>query len=176
MKIKIILILLFALGVLGSLHAQQAPSDSLLMRKHGHLQFANTNENLKDSIVEKLLTVDDFALYQQARKNYKIAIPLWTISGTALGTAIALLITGIIFDAQYVPEYDVVETGVLILGGAAGGSLTIGAICFLIPAIVLTKRCNKTLDGIAQNYNQRKSSVSLKFGLTRSGVGLTLNF
>lgn len=156
--------------------AQQSPSDSLLMRKHGHLQFAGTNENLKDSIVEKLLTVDDFALYQQARKNYKIAIPLWTISGTALGTAIALLITGIIFDAQYVPEYNVVETGVLILGGAAGGSLTIGAICFLIPAIVLTKRCNKTLDGIAQNYNQRKSSVSLKLGLTHSGVGLTLIF
>lgn len=176
MKIKIILILLFALGVLGSLHAQQAPSDSLLMRKHGHLQFAGTSEKLNDSVVKNLLTADDFTLYQQARKKYKIAVPLWVMTGLGFGVATSLHLFGVISMLSDLNNPYGFLVGYLIWGVGFAGAAIVGTLAFFIPALKLTKSSNALLDSVISNYNQRRTSVSLNFGLTRSGVGLTLNF
>ena len=55
--------------------AQQTMNDSVMVRKYGHLQFENSKEKLSDSVVQYLLTADDFTIYQYARKKYKNAVP-----------------------------------------------------------------------------------------------------
>ena len=62
--------------------AQQTMNDSVMVRKYGHLQFENSKEKLSDSAVCRLLTSNDFALYQKARKQYKASIPLWSLYGS----------------------------------------------------------------------------------------------
>lgn len=156
--------------------AQQSPSDSLLMRKHGHLQFAGTNEKLNDSVVQNLLTADDFTLYQQARKKYKIAVPLWVMTGLGFGVATSLHLFGLISMLSDLNNPYGFLVGYLIWGVGFAGAAIVGTLAFFIPALKLTKSSNALLDSVISNYNQRRTSVSLNFGLTRSGVGLTLNF
>ena len=57
-----------------------------------------------------------------------------------------------------------------------GGFCVAGAIMYAIPATILTISSHRNLNAAVDGYNQRSSDVTLNFGATNNGIGLTLNF
>ena len=118
----------------------------------------------------------DFTIYQYARKKYKNAVPLWVMTGVGLGVATSLHLYGLVAWLASKDSPFSFFVGYMIFGLGFAGVAVVGTLGFFIPAIILTKDCNKKLGEIVDNYNQRNNPVSLKFGFNSLGVGLTLNF
>ena len=171
---KVVLLIVLMLSAWFAI-AQQTPSDSLLMRKHGHLQFAGTSEKLNDAEVQSLLISSDFTKYKQARKEFIASIPLWALTGVVGGAAIYWMCMGI--DGDIHAGYhgsDIYSTG--MVGWMIAGFTSLLFLAPFIPALVLTIDSYKKLNRVANNYNMGYSPVSFKFGLTTSGIGLSLTF
>ena len=164
---KIVLLIVLVLSAWFAL-AQQAPSDSLLMRKHGHLQFAGANEKLNDAEVQSLLISSDFTKYKQARREHIASIPLWVLTGVSIVPTMYYFIGYISSKIFHIGHP-------ILLGCFSAGFFGI-TLCLLAPSLSLTLDGRTKMNRIVSNYNQQQSSVSFNFGLTRSGVGLTLNF
>jgi hypothetical protein len=47
---------------------------------------------------------------------------------------------------------------------------------YAIPSTILTISSHRKLNAVVDGYNQRSSDMTLNFGATNNGIGLTLNF
>lgn len=170
------------------LYAQQPVSltgpsyaDTAIERFHGGFKLAGTDEKISKETLSQMFDESTFAMYKQAHKEHVAANTLWGFSGTLLTVSVLSLGWG--GYANYVWNHDwrlrdlnnhgtpmhpiVIQFGCITLAAALVPAL---------PALLLTRDSHRKLDGIADNFNGRKSEVSLNVGFTSSGFGLVLNF
>ena len=54
--------------------------------------------------------------------------------------------------------------------------LSLETMVFAIPSTILTICSNRNLNEVVENYNPKTSDITLNFGATNNGIGLTLKF
>ena len=144
-----------------------------LERVRGRLYNGDNGMKMDRISLQNTLSSEDFTLYRKARRELIAAIPLWTLSGICLTFATNWFCAMIDLTYFHVPDPDAGGSLVyLILGGFALG---VSLITFT-PAIVLTLDSYKKLDRVVTSYNQKSYPVSLSFGPTCYGMGITLHF
>jgi hypothetical protein len=146
---------------------------SHLDRFYGRLYNGDNGMKMDRISLQNTLSSEDFTLYRKARREHVAAIPLWVLSGISL-TAATYWVCDLIYVEYFMvggPRHfeDLID---MIFGGFCFGV----SILEVIPALILTLDSYKKLDRVASSYNQKSYPVSLSFGPTRHGVGITLNF
>ncbi len=175
---KSILLLIMALSSI-TLYAQNPKNDTTgtfpthLERYYGRLYNGDNGMKMDRTSLQNTLSSEDFTLYRKARRELIAAIPLWTLSGVFLTLATNWYCAMIDLTYFHVPYSDAGGSLVYFILGCS--ALGMSLITF-IPAIILTLDSYKKLDHVASSYNQKSYPVSLSFGPTRHGVGITLNF
>ena len=175
---KSILLLIMALSSI-TLYAQNPKNDTTgtspthLERFYGRLYNGDNGMKMDRTSLQNTLSFEDFTLYRKARRENVAAIPLWVLSGISL-TAATYWVCDLIYVEYFMvggPRHfeDLID---MIFGGFCFGV----SILEVIPALILTLDSYKKLDRVASSYNQKSYPVSLSFGPTRHGVGITLNF
>jgi len=178
--------ILFSLTILAlalSLEAQESDSTGSLpmqlARHHGHLYEAEMMGKISLHSSVYLLSPESFNLYYKARREYVSALVLWSVGGVAvtgfLGYASWNLITSAIHTHPTDPNHPTDDLTPLFTEVSLGMALG-SAILFFTPALWLTLDSYKKINHIVSDYNQRRNHISLHFGPTRYGIGLSLNF
>lgn len=175
---KSILLLIMALSSI-TLYAQNPKNDTTgtspthLERFYGRLYNGDNGMKMDRTSLQNTLSFEDFTLYRKARHELIAAIPLWTLSGIFLTLATNWYCAMIDLTYFHVPDPDAGgSVFCFILGCSALGM----SLITFTPAIILTLDCYKKLDHVVSSHNQKSYPVSLSFGPTRHGVGITLNF
>jgi hypothetical protein len=176
---RIILFILLITASTWCLSAQDTLGKTLetspvhLERIRGRLYNGDNGMRMDRTSLQNTLSSEDFTLYRKARRELIAAIPLWVLSGISL-TAATYWVCDLIYVEYFMvggPRHfeDLID---MIFGGFCFGV----SILEVIPALILTLDSYKKLDRVASSYNQKSYPVSLSFGPTRHGVGITLNF
>lgn len=152
-----------------------------LERVRGRLCDRETGMKLDNTSLCQILSQDDYALYQKARRKYIAAIPFWAVSGICLGAATYWWYEAISYHVYFkhttfpYDEYEFYPVDDIFCGCFCGFAVLV-SIVFFTPAITLTLDSFKKIDRVVSSYNQKTNPISLSFGPTRHGVGITLNF
>ena len=144
--------------------------------------FAQTsNENIT---IKKRNGSISYDSYIKGRNRYIASIPFWV--GTAVEGAGSIASFAIanslkndcINNHNHADEW---EGGAFCDNGnlafwLIGGFMAVGTVMYAIPATILTISSHRKLNAAVEGYNQKSSDVTLNFGATNNGFGLTLNF
>ena len=179
------LLVLFSLLIVSLASISQSlPNDVLnLERYHGNLRYLGTDDKLDKVALEQILNEEQFAIYEKARKQNVVSIPLWTVTGITTAASTFFLYLGV-HDHIYYNNHPEEFGG----QGRPGGTPLFGVFYMFsaigygvslipaIPATILTIQNHRNLDNIVESYNANSNAVSLNFGTTSNGIGLVLKF
>ena len=176
---------LLTLLFIAMLSFAQTPSETIkIKKKHGKIINVDTQEKLSKDDLKLLLDEESYDYYIRGRKQRNISNHFWANSAACAAssaiffTQANVLANDCINNHNHSDEWD---SGAFCNNGnlafwLIGGFFAAGAVIDAIPAAVLTisSSCNinKAIDG----YNKNTTDVTLSFGATNNGIGLTLKF
>lgn len=171
MKKILLAIALLSIGII--LNSQNLSNDIYSIEKQGgKLINSSTDEIISDSTLEQLLEPEYLGFYSKACRQRKAAKTLWYVNGAcavSTVTCFSMMFYHYYSDATDGPTYAFV-CAVLGINSMIATTVTI------LPPLALTIISNRNLNKVVKGYNQRNNELSLNFGATNNGIGLTLKF
>ena len=168
--------------------AQTSNENITIKKRNGRIINAVTNERLSKIELKSMLDEESYDSYIRGRNRYIASIPFWAataVEGAGSITSFAIansLKNDCINNHDHQQEkengHDIYcenATGAMLYW-VIGGFFAAGAVMYAIPSTILTISSHRKLNAVVDGYNQRSSDVTLNFGATNNGIGLTLNF
>ena len=168
--------------------AQTSNENITIKKRNGRIINVETNEKLSKLELKSMLDEESYDSYIKGRNRYIASIPLW--AATAIEGAFSITYIAMGYDLKYdcINNHDHQQekenghdvycenaTGAMLYW-VIGGFFAAGAVMYAIPSTILTISSHRKLNAVVDGYNQRSSDVTLNFGATNNGIGLTLNF
>ena len=176
---------LLTLLFIAMLSFAQTPGESIkIKKKYGKIINVDTQEKLSKDDLKLLLDEESYDYYIRGRKQRNISNHLWANSAACAASSIVFFTVGnrIQNDCTNNHVHDNNDdfycdntTGTIAFW-LMGGMMAVGTIIDAIPATVLTICSNKNINNAVDGYNQNTTDVTLGFGATNNGIGLTLKF
>ena len=168
--------------------AQTSNENITIKKRNGRIVNVETNEKLSKLELKSMLDEESYDSYIKGRNRYIASIPFW--AATAIEGAFSITYIAMGYDLKHdcINNHDHQQekenghdiycenaTGAMLYW-VIGGFCVAGAIMYAIPATILTISSHRNLNAAVEGYNQKSSDVTLNFGATNNGIGLTLNF
>ena len=177
---------LLTLLFIAMLSFAQTPSETIkIKKKQGKIINVDTNEKLSAAELKQILDEESYGTYIKGRNQRIVSYPFWASSAACAASSIALFTVANIIQNDCVNNHVHNYEGgdIFCDNGAAvitfwlmGGLMAVGTIIDAIPAIVLTICSNTNINNAVDGYNKNTTDVTLGFGATNNGIGLTLKF
>lgn len=178
-------ITLLTLLFIAMLSFAQTPSETIkIKKKHGKIINVDTNEKLSAAELKQILDEESYGTYIKGRNQRIVSYPFWASSAACAASSIALFTFADIIQNDCINNHMHGYDEELYCDNAAGtiafwlmgGMMAAGAIIYAIPATVLTICSNNNINNTVDGYNKNTTDVTLGFGATNNGIGLTLKF
>ena len=146
-------------------------------KRYGKILNTETNKKIHKNDLKLLLDEESYRTYIRGRGQHIASIPLWYFTGSSAALASASFIMAYKINQTIAEEGSNFSNSLGFAIYYAGGIvLSLSAVTFAIPSTILTICSNKNLNEVVENYNPKTSDITLNFGATNNGIGLTLNF
>ena len=163
----------------------QTPSETIkIKKKHGKIINVDTNEKLSAAELKQILDEESYGTYIKGRNQRIVSYPFWASSAVCAASSITLFTVGNRIQNDCInnhvhdnnDDFYCDNTAGTIAFWLMGGVMAVGTIIDAIPAIVLTICSNNNINNAVDGYNKNTTDVTLGFGATNNGIGLTLKF
>ena len=163
----------------------QTPSETIkIKKKHGKIINVDTNEKLSAAELKQILDEESYGTYIKGRNQRIVSYPFWASSAACAASSITLFTFADIIQNDCInnhvhdnnDDFYCDNTAGTIAFWLMGGVMAVGTIIDAIPAIVLTICSNTNINNAVDGYNKNTTDVTLGFGATNNGIGLTLKF
>ena len=178
-------ITLLTLLFIAMLSFAQTPSETIkIKKKHGKIINVDTNEKLSAAELKQILDEESYGTYIKGRNQRIVSYPFWASSAVCAASSITLFTVGNRIQNDCInnhvhdnnDDFYCDNTAGTIAFWLMGGVMAVGTIIDAIPAIVLTICSNNNINNAVDGYNKNTTDVTLGFGATNNGIGLTLKF
>lgn len=182
MKKSVILLTLLFITMLS--FAQTSNETTQLKKRRGNIVNAATNEVIPNSELKKMLDEDSYYDYIRGNRQRIGSIPLWGCTAAcAVVSASCYIVTNNLVDDCYANHHHdhEFEQGAFCDNGAMaywliGGLFAAGTVIYAVPSTILTISSCKNINNAVDSYNKKSTDMTLGFGATNNGIGLTLKF
>ena len=163
---------------------QNSNENITIKKRNGRIINVETNEKLSKLELKSMLDEESYDSYIRGRNRYIASIPFWAATAIEGALSITYIAMGCDLKHDCINNHDHQNGNDEYCGvgkrtmfyWAMGGFCVAGAIMYAIPATILTISSHQNINAAVEGYNQKSSDVTLNFGATNNGIGLTLNF
>jgi len=182
MKKSVILLTLLFITMLSF---AQTSNETIQLKKHrGNIVNAATNEVIPNSELKKMLDEDSYYDYIRGKRQRIGSIPLWgsTAACAAVSASCFIISHNLIDDCNANHNHNhEFEEGAFCNNGALaywliGGFFAAGTVIYAVPSTILTISSCRNINNAVDSYNKKTTDMTLGFGATNNGIGLTLKF
>lgn len=174
--------LLFIIGFIFvslAVSSQSLSNDvNTIEKRYGKIVNTKTNKKIHKNNLKLLLDEESYRTYIRGRGQHIASISLWCYTGSCAALATTSFIMA--HKTMNLPANNEYEESSKSMGFtifyAGGILLSLETMVFAIPSTILTICSNRNLNEVVENYNPKTSDITLNFGATNNGIGLTLKF
>lgn len=175
---KILFIIGFLFVSLAASSQSLSNDVNTIEKRYGKIVNTETNKKIHKNDLKLMLDEESYSTYIRGRGQHIASIPLWCFTGSSAALATtSFVMANKMKNATANNNSEEFSNGLGFAIFYAGGILlSLEAVVFAIPSTILTICSNRNLNEVVENYNPNTSDITLNFGATNNGIGLTLNF
>ena len=168
--------------------AQTSNENITIKKRNGRIINVETNEKLSKLELKSMLDEESYDSYIRGRNRYIASIPFWAATAVEGAFSITYFSMGNRLKNDCINNHDhqqekenghdvYCENGTgAMLYWVIGGFFAAGAVMYAIPSTILTISSHRKLNAAVDGHNHKSSDLTLNFGATNNGLGVTLKF